>query len=82
MTVDQILLQEIKGSELWLSREKDECDYLLVSRRYNLCLIIVSTEYFTHFWTVYFIFRLNRIKFKVTPIAFADAITMSPFMIP
>lgn len=27
MTVDQILLQEIKDSELWLSREKDESTY-------------------------------------------------------
>ena len=27
MTLDQILLQEIKNSELWLSREKDESTY-------------------------------------------------------
>ena len=27
MTVDQILQQEIKDSELWLSREKDESTY-------------------------------------------------------
>ena len=27
MTVDQILEQEIKDSELWLSREKDESTY-------------------------------------------------------
>ena len=27
MTVDQILKQEIKDSELWLSREKDESTY-------------------------------------------------------
>ena len=27
MTVDQILQQEIKNSELWLSREKDESTY-------------------------------------------------------
>ena len=27
MPLDQILQQEIKDSELWLSREKDECTY-------------------------------------------------------
>jgi hypothetical protein len=27
MTVDQILQQEIKDSEVWLSREKDESTY-------------------------------------------------------
>ena len=27
MTIDQILQQEIKDSELWLSREKDESKY-------------------------------------------------------
>ncbi len=27
MTLEQILVQEIKNSELWLSREKEECTY-------------------------------------------------------
>ena len=27
MTLDQILLQEIKDTEVWLSREKDESTY-------------------------------------------------------
>ena len=27
MTLDQILLQEIKDSEVWLSREKEESTY-------------------------------------------------------
>jgi hypothetical protein len=27
MTLDQILLQEIKDSEIWLSHEKDESTY-------------------------------------------------------
>jgi predicted nucleotide-binding protein (sugar kinase/HSP70/actin superfamily) len=27
MTIDQILQQEIKGSEIWLFREKDESTY-------------------------------------------------------
>ena len=37
MTVDQILEQEIKDSELWLSREKDESTYKRdLQKRINL----------------------------------------------